>query len=166
MTKIFCLLNLFFTSIIVAQNSNSISIQRATIGVGASIISYPTSSFTAVQSIGQSSVIGNFKQSNLELRQGFIQPLDFGVYSFDKINYTASIFPNPFINTFQITFNKDIEFPKNVQIFNINGKLVFNKMFSEKNNLLIEVENLEISTYILILSIQNQIISKKIIKLN
>tara|TARA_B110000027_G_scaffold33456_1_gene37151 strand:+ start:388 stop:795 length:408 start_codon:yes stop_codon:yes gene_type:complete len=80
------------------------------------------------QTIGQTSVTGNYSNRNLNVGQGF-QQSKVGRLHIKGLNKEISltIFPNPFEN--QITISYNAQELVNVTIFDMTGKLIY------KNNL-------------------------------
>jgi hypothetical protein len=87
------------------------------------------------QTIGQTSIIGNYSNRNLTVGQGFQQPI-VGRLHIKGLNKEISltIFPNPFEN--QITISYNAQELVNVTIFDMAGKLIYknNLSFISQNN--------------------------------
>lgn len=79
------------------------------------------------QTIGQQSIIGNFKKDYIVM-QGFQQSL---WNKYIASNYYSNIetktFPNPFVNTVNFEFSEAVDEIVNVSIFDISGRLIFKK---------------------------------------
>lgn len=78
-------------------------------------------------------------------------------------HYNLKTFPNPFINSLNITL--DTGNIKNIEIFDLSGKLIFNTNVSD-NKVTVNTENFEKGIYILKCNTESKTISKKLIKIN
>lgn len=143
---------------------------RQTTGVsGASnIVNINSESYIVQQTVGQGSVIGTYQSGGLILRQGFIQPLEgsFKISVLENKSLDVSIFPNPFSNLLNLTFSDSIEDPVNVTVYDILGRVVFNKQYlpTDSNSLTLDLDFLNKSQYILNLSMNDKNFTSKIIK--
>jgi len=94
-----------------------------------------SSGVLVAQTIGQTSVIGNYSNNNLNVGQGF-QQSKVGRLYIKGLNKEISltIFPNPFEN--QITISYNAQELVNVTIFDMTGKLIYknNLSFISENN--------------------------------
>jgi hypothetical protein len=94
-----------------------------------------SSGVLVAQTIGQTSVIGNYSNNNLNVGQGF-QQSKVGRLHIKGLNKEISltIFPNPFEN--QITISYNAQELVNVTIFDMTGKLIYknNLSFISENN--------------------------------
>lgn len=100
--------------------------------------------FRVNQSIGQTSVIGNYTTPNVLVGQGFIQSKS-GIFmsSVDKPNLDIKVFPNPFISEINFKFSSDVSSPVTLSWFDVLGRLVYT---TEKTpiNLLITITDLHL----------------------
>lgn len=101
------------------------------------------------QVVGQMSVAGTFNNGSLTVRQGFKQP---GMsFSFrtqpiasstnfikdSEINIIFTVFPNPFMNRFTVSFSDVVNVPTHLSLYDMAGNSIFEKVFP---NLVKEVE--------------------------
>jgi hypothetical protein len=94
---------------------------------------------TVRQSVGQQSTIGNFRGSNLIVGQGFLQNNKMKIKSPPVISITTITYPNPFIDKVNFQFSLPISGPIKISIFDIMGRLVYNKeKMSYENTLTID----------------------------
>ena len=159
---------LFFIQILQAQNNSSTYIVRSTTGVAGSSekITSNNNYYIVQQSIGQSSVIGTFENSDYILRQGFIQPNVLAKIK-DKdipLNLKAIIYPNPFVDNITISFTETVSNKIEVTVFDMLGRLVFSNNYVAKQNLKVQFHNLLVADYILKVTANNKQFIKKILK--
>ncbi|WP_395052106.1 T9SS type A sorting domain-containing protein [Flavobacterium sp.] len=85
--------------------------------------------------------------------------------SFDE-NNKISLYPNPVINSFKVTFNETINANVIVKITTLLGKtiLVKNSILKNNNELEVDVSELNAGMYILTINYNDEIINTKIIK--
>ena len=94
---------------------------------------------TVRQSVGQQSAIGNYRGSNLIVGQGFLQNNKMKIKSPPVISITTITYPNPFIDKVNFQFSLPISGPIKISIFDIMGRLVYNKeKMSYENTLTID----------------------------
>lgn len=101
------------------------------------------------QVVGQMSVAGTFKNGSLTVRQGFKQPgMSFSfrtqpiasttnVIKDSEINIIFTVYPNPFMNRFTVSFSDVVNVPTQLSLYDMAGNSVFEKVFP---NLVKEVE--------------------------
>jgi|TARA_B110000091_G_C13771596_1_gene456924 hypothetical protein len=85
------------------------------------------SGIIVTQSIGQTSVVGNYSNTLIKINQGYQQPYWDGLVLSNTPDFTVSIFPNPFDNIINIRHNSEVDFE--FFLFDVAGKLVFNNTF-------------------------------------
>ena len=113
------------------------------------------------QTVGQLSVIGNNKKS-IQVQQGY-QQVHWAVHLAKPKNIAITCYPNPF--TQFINFNVSNSTKIMVEIFDINGKLVFYENYTVENKLLrIELSRLASGTYLVKLNIKGKNYFTKILK--
>jgi hypothetical protein len=151
-----------------AQNtSNSYSV-RETTGVSGSseLISSNNQQYVVQQSIGQAGAIGTFNNVDYILRQGFIQPnvlakiRDVSI----PLSLDAVIYPNPFVESFTISFSEQITNTVEVAVFDALGRMVFSKSYEGTQKINVAFNNLSVTNYILKVTANNKQFIKKIIK--
>lgn len=101
------------------------SIVRSTVGSGGSsqLITSGRSTYFVSQSIGQAGVIGTSSM----IRQGFQQPPSLLIIqeSSAQNEYLASIFPNPFSQSVNVAFEREVPGDIIISILDVSGRLVF-----------------------------------------
>jgi hypothetical protein len=116
------------------------------------------------QTIGQTSVTGNYSNRNLNVGQGF-QQSKVGRLHIKGLNkeILLTIFPNPFEN--QITISYNAQELVNVTIFDMTGKLIYknNLSFISENNT-IDVSFFSIGVYLVRLQSKLNTSYTKIVK--
>ena len=118
-----------------------------------------------LQSIGQQSTVGNFKKDYI-VQQGFQQSL-WGKYltSNHSIKITATTYPNPFFSMVNFTFSQQIKDLIQIDIFDLNGKLVYKDSKNTTNELItIDLAHLAFGNYLVRLTSTNFIYYNQIIK--
>ena len=73
------------------------------------------------------------------------------------------LFPNPSKGIFNLLL-PDIKSAVQIKIFDIDGKIVYNKETKDNPNVVVDVSNIKAGQYIIQLKINNTLISKKLIK--
>lgn len=125
------------------------------------------SSFFIQESIGQGSVINTFTSvSNYSARQGFIQPISVAVlYNGLDDMIDASIWPNPFSDEINIALNEPLlGGGLDIAVYDLTGRLVYNKSFSPNPDYTISLSNLSNGIYLLKLETQARSFTTKVIK--
>jgi hypothetical protein len=122
-------LSVFLVLISIGANSQTNSALRN------SVISTSGSSVTingnkiVQQCIGQQGPIGLVSTSDIQVRQGFIQPtiLKGLINNADITELQASVFPNPTSEFITLSFDDIVDSEINIYIYDVNGRLVLNK---------------------------------------
>ncbi|MFD1615068.1 T9SS type A sorting domain-containing protein [Gelatiniphilus marinus] len=154
-----------------AQNSaksSSYNIIRTNLGVSGSSHAVVTKkgTYSISQSVGQASVIGTYSNNGYSLRQGYQQPLSkIKVRLLAQNNdLAANVYPNPFEQSVSIAFAKNTEKDILVNVFNLNGKLIYSKTFAPSQRIDIHFDNLSSGTYLLKAQSNNKLFHSKLIK--
>ena len=85
-----------------------------------------SSGVIATQTIGQTSVTGNYDNSSFQIGQGYQQAFWGRIINEENSpDFEVSVYPNPFENDFNIRYNG--EGLMSVSIYDVAGKLVYNK---------------------------------------
>jgi hypothetical protein len=164
-------IRLYTTSLILFACFNLVNSQapvllRSTLGIGGAslTISPDGNKISFPQSIGQYSVTGVFIKNNLELRQGFIQPVIAvkSIPGYDKMN--INIYPNPFSETVNIILNEDISGNVYLKIFDLAGSPVYMKIIVAEATIPVNLSSLSSGIYILEITINRRHFKYKIIK--
>ncbi len=162
------ILFLCFTYALQAQNSsNTYKIIRSSLGVGGSLNVVETSKgkYSVSQSIGQSSVIGTYANKGFSLRQGYQQPLQkIKVKTQSNSNFNASIFPNPFLESISISFVEKLSDDINISLFDINGRLIYSKIYNPMITINLKLNDISRGSYLLKISSGNKLLNAKLIK--
>ncbi len=146
---------------------SSYSIRSSVFSIGGSsntLISN-NKTYNISQSFGQSGVIGTFVKKDYTLRQGFQQPLlslKNGALSSFTLN--CLIYPNPFNQFLNISFNERIKREIQVYIYDLTGKPVLYKKYRASQFIYIPIRNLANGIYVLNASANNKKFSAKLIK--
>jgi hypothetical protein len=80
---------------------------------------------TVRQTIGQKSVIGNYKNSNFIVGQGFQQSNKMKSSSSSIIAIKVIAYPNPFVESVNFKFSSSVEGPIKISLYDIVGRLVY-----------------------------------------
>lgn len=113
---LFLLISLFFQSVWSQQKHQMLSALGAT--------SQTSSGIKATQTIGQTSVIGFYKNSRNVVSQGYQKPLFNQITSNSKYNtINVKVYPNPFVEKINITYFGEDQL--NFSLFNVTGKLIY-----------------------------------------
>lgn len=162
------ILLLYSANLLQAQDISSRQLVRSTTGVSGSseLITANNTVYIVQQSIGQTSVIGTFSDSEYILRQGFIQPnvLAKIITKDIPVNLEATIYPNPFVDSVTLAFTEKIEGNVEVAVFDMLGRLVFSNNYQAEQNLKVQFYNLSVADYILKVSANNKQFVKNIVK--
>jgi hypothetical protein len=93
------------------------------------------------QTIGQQSVIGNYRTTNAIVGQGFLQSETMKTADAPVISITTITYPNPFIDRVNFQFSTPISGPIKVALFDVSGRLVYYKEKMPYDNIL-TIDNL------------------------
>jgi len=93
------------------------------------------------QTIGQQSVIGNHKNSNFIVGQGFQQSNNMKSSSPSITVIKVIAYPNPFVERVNFKFSSFVDGPIKISIFDLLGRLVFTDVKFPFNNT-ITIDNL------------------------
>lgn len=117
------------------------------------------------QSIGQASVINTFNTDNYQLRQGFLQPIKAALVNsgFDT-EIDVFIYPNPFEETINLSFQETLIDVITISLHHITGQLVFQDIYDPSENLSLQFDNLPIGAYVLRGQMRSQTFAVKLIK--
>ena len=118
------------------------------------------------QTIGQQSVIGNYKFSNTVVGQGFQQSLIAKSVTTSLSNgITTTTYPNPFVDQIHFQFSKPIDGFITISIYDLLGRLVYKDQKKAIQNIL-TLDDLHFSQneYLVKLSAPNYNYSTQIIQ--
>lgn len=118
------------------------------------------------QSVGQSSVTGNFKNNKVIIGQGFIQ--SFGIAKSVSPNLNAVsmiVYPNPVVDVATFQFSSTIGDTVNCSLFDARGRLVHNKQNQVvQNSFTSDLSQLAEGVYFVKIASSNYTFSTKIMK--
>ena len=148
-----------FTFNIFAQSS-PVKISTLSSGIGSS--SY-------LQSIGQSSVVtGTSSAGTYVMRQGFLQPSSRSLRRSVEPSPIVSLeaFPNPFVSQLRLKLSRSSTTASQVELYSVDGLRVWSGEIAANLSevQLVDFDRLRTGKYILRLVINNQVITKQLIK--
>ena len=123
-----------------------------------------SSGIIATQTIGQTSVIGFYKNSRTGVSQGYQKPLLNKIISNPQTNtLDIKVFPNPFVD--QININYFGEDQLSLSLFDVTGKLIYSDelLFSSYTKV-IDFKRLPAGFYFATISSKTSIFNTKLIK--
>ena len=114
--------NLLFFGIVfwIYSTTNAQILTRFTIGSFGSSVN--NDGITLQQSVGQPALVNNVNVEGTGLRQGFQQPVSF-IEEQNELN--VKLYPNPNQGDFSFIVEEEIEIKLQYQLFNQQGKLIF-----------------------------------------
>lgn len=125
-------------------------------------------------SVGQLSQAGTFVSDKVVVQQGFQQSRFTSNFQIQgnlnndilKDNLTLKIYPNPFISDLNIQFDNEILGPIAVSIYDLTGRIIFNKSFDVFSDKIVikELDNLPSGTYLIYLTSISLNYKSKLIK--
>ena len=115
-----------------------------------------TSGVLIKQTIGQQSLIGNFRNTSFIVSQGFQQSNKVATAVPEIISISTITYPNPIIDKVNFRFSSTVLGPIKITIFDTMGRLIYSKEKIPIDNLL-TIDNLSFSQgeYIVRLSAKN-----------
>lgn len=170
MKKITFLILVFcFALSVKAQNTKQYAIISSNLGSSGSskIITSSKGNYAVSQSVGQSSVIGTYSNKGYSLRQGYQQPLNkikIVKEVFKNNDLTATVFPNPFEQSVFVSFDEDIEKEILVSVFDVAGKQIYHREFKPLQRIELNLNNLQVGTYILKVLSNSKLFNSKLVK--
>lgn len=134
-------------------------LHHQTLGIGGG-----STSRGVIYSVGQNSVSGNNMSGEFLITQGFVQPLsDYYFVQDINSNFNVSVYPNPFVNEFKVSFDKE----RNkivVLIQTLSGQTVFRKNYQNNNSIRVDLSGYSGQTYIVTINADGKIFTAKLIK--
>ena len=130
-----------------AQESSSL-VKRSTITSVTNLNSYK-SNHILQQSIGQSSLTGDFSSGNYLLSQGFVQSSVWRkiIHKDFKVNLNAKVYPNPFVDYINIEFLHEIDSDVRIFVFSEMGDLIDSQTFKKSKFISISLSYLPPGKY-------------------
>ena len=134
-------------------------LHHQTLGIGGG-----STSSGVIYSVGQSSVIGNNMSGGFLITQGFVQPLSNFYYVEDiNANFNVNVYPNPFVNEFEASFDKDYN-NMSILIQTVSGQTVFIKNYQNKSSIKVDLSGYSGQTYIITINADGKRFTAKLIK--
>ena len=101
------------------------------------------------QSVGQSSVIGDYESGGYLLSQGFVQAdvWEKMVYVDDVLDLKVEVFPNPFVDGVKVSFLEPVEASVQILVFNNFGSQVAFFSYKEPRELSVPLGGLPAGKY-------------------
>lgn len=160
-------LHFFFFLFLLFQSASSQILKKETLSIlGNSNFVYANNkSFYIIESIGQSSVINTYNVQNYSLRQGFLQPVNTTLLE-DSSNFDldAVVFPNPFYQTVNISFNEPIFDELYVYVSDLMGRIVHSSVYNPTQTLTIQINDVASGTYLLNVRMRQKTLVTKIVR--
>jgi hypothetical protein len=118
------------------------------------------------QTISQRSAIGNYRNSNIIVGQGFLQSKTMKTAIAPVISIKTITYPNPFIDKVNFQFSAPIAGPIKITLFDVMGRLVYSKEKLSADNNTLTLENLSFAQgeYFVKLSAKNYTYSTNLLK--
>lgn len=114
---------------------------------------------------GQTPLLGKVSFSNIEVRQGFIQPLLFFGQANVLTELNFSVFPNPFSDRLHIQFGNIPSHDVHASLFDMRGRLVHRYHFENPaDSIDLELGHLAEAKYLLHIKIGPRVAIKHIIR--
>lgn len=161
--------NLLFISCFLVSVSGLFGQQivRSTVGAAGStaVVSQENQSLIVQQSVGQASVIGSFQNTQLALRQGFIQPpVSVAGIVETETDLQASLYPNPFTSNVNVVFEEELEGPLAIRIYDMGGRLVHTKELQAERQITLDLGFLSTAQYVLLIQSETKQFKANILK--
>jgi hypothetical protein len=150
-----------------------VSILRSVITSVSSTSIYPVSihnkNYKIQQSIGQSAMIGKKRIGKIKVQQGFLTNnkvfnVNNSNIEFIDTSLNVRISPNPFIDHIKINFSKETVNDIQINIYDLNGKVLFSKKYKPTSVLFVPMRFYNIGSYVIRIQSGTNKITKKIIK--
>ena len=118
------------------------------------------------QTIGQQSAIGNYRDSNIIVGQGFQQSNKMKTAVTPVISVTTTTYPNPFIDRVNFQFSSPVTGPIKISLFDVMGRLVYYKEKLSADNNTLTIDNLSFAQgeYFVKLTAKNYTYSTNLLK--
>ena len=151
------------------ENSNKILLRESlsSLGKSSSLVS-GNKTFFVMQSVNQNSVIGSFSNEQNNYIQGFLSP--YPIYKISGDNLTNDmdiiVYPNPFRESFNISFNEPVYSSIKIEIYDLLNRLVYSKEFESNQQISVSLNSLSTSNYVLMIYVNDRVHQKNIISNN
>jgi hypothetical protein len=150
-----------------------VTILRSTITTISSTSIYPVSihnkNYKIQQSIGQYAMIGEKRIGKIKVQQGFLTNnkvfnINNSNLEFIDTSLNVQISPNPFIDHIKINFSKETVNDIQINIYDLNGKVLFSKKYKPTDVLFVPMRFYSIGSYVIRIQSGTTKITKKLIK--
>jgi hypothetical protein len=127
---------------------------------------HTTGGVSVRQTIGQQSAIGNYRNSNIIVGQGFLQSKTMKTAIAPVISIKTITYPNPFIDKVNFQFSAPISGPIKITLFDVMGRLVYSKEKLSADNNTLTLDNLSFAQgeYFVKLSAKNYTYTTNLLK--
>lgn len=122
-------------------------------------------SFIVESSVGQGSVIGTFKNSEVLVRQGFIQPLHAFSAGVLRNALDLKIYPNPVSNSFWIEFRNIVPSEVEITVLDLTGRIIMSYSSQVNNPLQVNMPDCTSGIYLIRIESEQEYFAGKIQKL-
>ena len=121
-------------------------------------------SYNIQQSIGQQGITGTLKKNNTVLIQGFLHPHIIAPQKnkSSELDVTLRVIPNS--QTYNILINSDIQSGFFVKLYDLTGKNIYSRFYTNKKSFDLNMELFVTGVYILNINTSNKRFSTKLIK--
>jgi len=153
--------------LLLAVALNAQEVLRSNLGVTGSSQNFEEGGnrFTLQQSVGQQSVIGTYGVGGFTMRQGFIQPPVRVQRIFEsETALNAVVYPNPFKSLLYVRFGEEVKGMLSVKIFDLAGKLVYDRPIQAQQQVQIELDFLSSGEYLLTMDTEDKNFTATILK--
>jgi len=163
--RLFLILFFFIDCFVLQKAAHSQILHRHMVSAQGGV--YTTDGLVFSQSIGQLSVTGTLTTSQLTIQQGFQQSLvEIVLNTISVPDFLVTLYPNPLIDSFTISVANAREKPLTIKITNLLGQVFYQgQLPSFQSEITIPFESYPNGTYLVRLFSDNQIVTKKIIKI-
>ena len=157
MKYIYLLITLLFCTTLLAQES---AIKRASLSTAPQ--TSQTGDFMVQQSIGFMGAMETQTHTNYNVTRGFLLPQGTAVESLPtKMEW--SLYPNPFSNHINIEFSQAVSGDMHITLFDVSGRLVYNKTHKAKQRQRIPFDALAQGEYLIQVKLMNQTFSTQLL---
>lgn len=141
-------------------------IARSNIGLAGTSTTLTTNNacYSVSQSMGQMSVIGTFDKKGCFLLQGYQQAKGLANVPIPQNYLKAVVYPNPFWNCLNISFDILVVDKIQVTVFDMKGNAVYSETFPPTQYLNVPLEGFSNGTYFLKINIDKYLFVSPIIK--
>ncbi len=172
---------LFLANILLSQEllfQSPVVVKSVLTSAGSRAVSHQYTDATGVerttkiqQSIGQNGVVGLSNTSNHSIQQGYLNRFKLlNVDNSTSVEFVETrdlmIYPNPFKDFVKIKFSKPTNYPIQIDVFDVRGRLVLNREFPPSGLITVSMDRLEDASYIIRISSGSDEFLKKLIKGN